>query len=187
MSIDQQVEHCQQGELEYFSEVYEHFAQKIYSFLFHKTFNHALAEDLTSDTFIKALNKIQSFKANKGPFQAWLFTIARNTLIDHYRSHKETQSIEDAWQMPVEEKSTHSTEISLLKEVLQEKMLHLSPEQREILTLRFWQDLSFKEIAQILKKTEGSVKVAASRAVKSLKQYFPALLFLALLLHSRKF
>lgn len=180
MSIDQQVEKCQQGQLEYFTQVYEHFAQKIYSFLYHKTFDQSLTEDLTSDTFMKALDKIHHFKPQKGPFQAWLFTIARNTLIDHYRSHRETQSIEDVWDLPVAETSTHAAEIRLLKESLQEKMSHLTPEQREILTLRFWEDLSFKEIAQILEKTEGSVKVAANRAVKSLKNYFPALVLFTL-------
>lgn len=180
MPIEEHVEKCQQGQLEYFSGVYEYFAQKIYSFLFHKTLNHSLSEDLTSDTFMKALDNIEKFQPQKGPFQAWLFTIARNTLIDYYRSHKETQSIEDAWDVPIKESITHDTEVSLLKEELHDKMVHLNSQQREILTLRFWQDLSFREIAALLGKTEGSVKVAAGRALKILKRHFPIFLLLVL-------
>ncbi len=164
-----------------FAGLYDLYAQKIFGFLFHKTFDRSLAEDLASETFMKALERIQGFDPKKGNFQAWLFAIARNTLIDHFRSRKETASIEDAWELAADDDTARSAELSLLRRSLQEKMLLLNPQQREILMLRFWQDLSFRDIAQILGKSEASVKMAAGRGLRSLRGHARLLSLFALL------
>src|SRR6056297_2278284 len=84
----QAINNCQQGQLDSFNWLYERYIKKIYNFIYYKTMHQETAEDLTSQTFIKALNKINSFDSEQGTFQAWLYKIARNTVIDHYRTQK---------------------------------------------------------------------------------------------------
>lgn len=170
------IEACVAGESDRFGELYDSYAQKIYSFIFHKTLHKETAEDLTSQTFLKALQKLSTFDPQKSQFNTWLFTIARNTVFDFFRSHKNTDDIDDVWDLDSGDDLTQNTDKILEQEKLRERMKALTPEQREILTLHFWQDLSYREIGEILGKTEASVKVASSRAVKKLKGSF--LLFL---------
>ena len=162
---------CQAGHLDAFAELYEAYAQKIFAFLFHKTFDRSLAEDLCSETFLKALDRIESFDGSKGGFQTWLFAIARNTLIDAFRKRRESAPLEDAWDLPSDQDTAAEAEIQLLRQALESHMRRLSPESREILMMRFWQDLSFREIAEILGKSEASVKMSVSRSVKALKKH----------------
>jgi len=90
---------CQQGDLEKFSWLYDKYIKKIYDFIYFKTTHKETAEDLTSQTFFKALEKIKTFNSDKGTFSAWLYQIARNTVIDHYRTMKKTVDIDDVWDM----------------------------------------------------------------------------------------
>lgn len=176
------VKHCQNGNTEYFSDLYEKYVQKIYSFIFHKTLHKETAEDLTSQTFLKALEKIKTFNADKSQFQTWLYTIARNTTYDYFRTHKTETDIDDIWDLDSGDDLIHNADVRIKYEQLQEKMKVLTAEQREILTLRFWQDLSYKEIAQILGKTEASVKMTTLRSVKKIKKDLLLFLLFPLLL-----
>lgn len=169
----------QNGEIDKFSELYELYVQKIYSFIFYKLLDKETAEDLTSETFMKALSHIETYDAKKSAFNTWLFNIARNTVIDHFRIHKNHKDLNDIWELSSLENVESDLDLTLKYEDLQQNLRKLSAKNREILMMRFWQDLSFREIAEILGKSEGSVKMQATRAVKQLKKEFLLLFLLA--------
>ena len=128
--------------------------------------------------FIKAWEKLPQFK--EGSFAAWLYTIARNTVIDHYRREKSTVDIEDCWDLTDGSDFLANVDRGLNLEKVKAAMSELSSQEREILIMRFWQELSFQEIADQLGKKEGAIKMACGRALKSLKTKIPLTLFLLL-------
>lgn len=166
------------GDSQAFALIYDTFIKKIYDFIFYKTMHQQLAEDLTSQTFLKAWKKISQFQ--KGNFSAWLYTIARNIVVDHYRSQKEILAVEDFWDLKADDDVLGEVEERLKIEKLQQGLARLKSSEREILMLRLWQDLPFKEIAVILGKNEGAAKMSFARAMESLKKEMPAELFILL-------
>ena len=166
------------GDSQAFALIYDTFIKKIYDFVFYKTMHQQLAEDLTSQTFLKAWKNIAQFKG--GNFSAWLYTIARNIVVDHYRSQKEILAVEDFWDLKADDDVLGEVEERLKIEKLQQGLARLKSSEREILMLRLWQDLPFKEIAVILGKNEGAAKMSFARAMESLKKEMPAELFILL-------
>ncbi len=161
---------CQKGELEEFGKLYEKYVKKIYDFIYFKTLHKENAEDLTSQIFFKALEKINSFNPEKAKFSTWLYTIANNLLIDHWRGNKETVDIEDVWGLSTNEDIERQVDAKINIENIKKYMDKLSPLQREIIILRVWNDLPYKEIAAILNKSETSVKTAFSRAINDVRE-----------------
>ena len=90
---------CQAGEPEEFTQLYELYLKKIYGFVYFRTHHKETAEDLVSLIFMKALENINSYNFNKGTFSSWLYRIARNTVIDHYRTMKSASNIDDIWDL----------------------------------------------------------------------------------------
>lgn len=159
----------QAGQTENFVVLYDNYLDKIYRFLFFRTNHQETAEDLTSQTFLKALDKIQSFDANKGTFQAWLFRIAHNLLIDHYRSPRKEVDIDNA--VNVSSDSSPEKDVDALFTSLKARQLLATlPEQTQtLIILRVWDELSYTEIANIMDKSEASLKMQFSRAINSLR------------------
>jgi RNA polymerase sigma-70 factor (ECF subfamily) len=161
-----------------FAGLYEQYVEKIYRFIYYKTHHKETAEDLTSTTFLKALDNFESFSGEKGKFSTWLYQIARNTVIDFYRAKKTDVSIEDAWGLSGKENIERDIDTLKKLENVKEYLKKLDPEQREIVLLRVWEGMSHKEIAEIMGKTEGSCKVMFSRTINALRQEMPLGLFL---------
>lgn len=159
----------QSGQTENFVVLYDHYLDKIYRFLFFRTNHQETAEDLTSQTFLKALDKIQSFDASKGTFQAWLFRIAHNLLIDHYRSPRKEVDLDHA--VNVSSDSSPEKDVDQLFTSLKARqILSTLPEQTQtLIILRVWDELSYAEIASIMEKSEASLKMQFSRAISSLR------------------
>lgn len=176
---------CQNGHLEDFDPLYLAHVDAVYRYLHRRTFQREVAEDLTSTVFLKALESIRSFDPKKGVFRAWLYRIARNSLIDFYRSHaRQTVSIENIWDLPSEDIATLAAEKSIDAEKLHEAMKILNADQREIVMLRIWEGLSYAEIAELTGKSEGNAKVIFSRSIADLRTKLPSLLILLLFPHS---
>jgi len=179
---------CKEGKLEYFEELYSQYVKDIYRFVFYRVRNKELAEDITSDVFFKALKAIGSFSEGQS-FRAWIYTIARNTLIDQYRKHKDITSLDNEDTPDVRdesqdvEKQAHHT---LLLEQVQDALKHLSESQRDVVIMRVWDELSYKEIAEITGKTEGNCKMIFSRAVVQMRELVPLSLLLLLLVPTIK-
>ena len=93
--ISSLVERCQRGDLEAFDPLYRHYVKPIYGYVLRRTLQRELAEDITSQTFMKALERLRQYSPSKGPFAAWLYGIAKNAITDHFRSHRPHTDIED--------------------------------------------------------------------------------------------
>ena len=166
------VERGQQGDRDALEELYLIHFDRIYSYLHVSVGNRHDAEDLTTQTFLKMLEKIGSFKWQSSPFSAWLFRIAHNLAMDHFRARRRWQPEEEVPEPPGEEEP--SAELKALQTIGRESMLklidHLSPEQQQVLTLKFVFNLPNAEVAAILDKTEGAIKSLQHRALVSLQK-----------------
>ncbi|HEU5216372.1 MAG TPA: sigma-70 family RNA polymerase sigma factor [Gaiellaceae bacterium] len=162
----------QQGDREALEELYLIHFDRIYSYLHVSVGNRHDAEDLTTQTFLKMLEKIGSFKWQSAPFSAWLFRIAHNLAMDHFRARRRWQPEEEVPEPPGEEEP--SAELVAMRTIGRESMLklidRLSPEQQQVLTLKFVFNLPNAEVATILDKSEGAIKSLQHRALVSLQK-----------------
>lgn len=164
------------GDNNAFAVLYSDNIEKIYNFIYYKTLNKELAEDLSSQVFLKVLKNISHFKSDN--FAAWLYTIARHTVIDYYRSSQEFKNIEDCWDLAAEVNLSDDAHNNFNLEKIKQAMKFLSSSDRELLIMRLWLDLPFKEIALSLNKKESAVKVSFARAMDRLRQKVNPVLFL---------
>lgn len=171
---------AQEGDREAFGELYDAYVKRIYATIYYKTHHKETAEDLTSATFFKALDKIGSLDATR-PFGPWLYSIARNTVVDHYRSRRSTISIEDAWDLPDDSDLLKDADLHYQMREVRKHMRSLTSLQREIITLRLWEGLSYREIGEIMNTSENSAKVTFSRAMQKLRSAMPLPAFLLIL------
>jgi RNA polymerase sigma-70 factor (ECF subfamily) len=175
---------CQAGDLSAFDVLYTTHVEAVYRFLYRRTSVREVAEDLTSITFLKAMQSIGSYDAARGPFIAWLYRIARNALIDHVRSPaSHTATLADDAEIADDADASERAAKAIDRVRLQKAMENLTPIQREIVMLRLWEGLSYKEIAEVVGKSEGNAKVIFSRAVATLRAAV-TLLLLFLFPHS---
>jgi RNA polymerase sigma-70 factor (ECF subfamily) len=162
----------QQGDRDALEELYLIHFDRIYSYLHVSVGNRHDAEDLTTQTFLKMLEKIGSFKWQSAPFSAWLFRIAHNLAMDHFRARRRWQPEEEVPE-PVGD-AEPSAELVAMQTIGRESMLklieRLSPEQQQVLTLKFVFNLPNAEVAAILDKTEGAIKSLQHRALVSLQK-----------------
>ena len=168
LDIESIARKCQQGNLEHFGLLFDAFHQKIYKFVYFRTHHKETAEDITSHIFTKALERITTFNPSKGSFTAWLYQIARNSIIDFYRSRKETENIDDAWDIADNTSLERDVDTRQQLEKVRSYLYTLPAQQRDIVLMRVWDDLSHKEIASILGTSEASVKMTFSRVLAKL-------------------
>ena len=159
----------QAGRTEDFGLLYDKYVRKIYDYIYFKTHHREIAEDLCSKTFIKCLENLKNYQAAKGSFSSWLYRIATNTVIDHYRTQKNHANIEDAWDFDSGEDLLKDVENKDKFAEVEKLLKQLKPEQRDIVMLRIWSGLSYKEIAEISGKSEDNCKMIFSRAIGSLR------------------
>jgi len=154
-------------------ELYDRYEARIYSYIYRRTGNESLAEDLTAQVFLKMLEAIRSDKGWHSSFSGWLYRIAHNAVIDYYRQRDRQQqvSLEDTLTTTA---SDHNpvvmAEVSLDAQRLRTAIGRLTEEQSEVITLRFLEGYSISEVAEMLDKTEGSIKALQYRAVTTLRQ-----------------
>ena len=166
------VDAAKRGDRGALEELYLIHFDRIYSYLHVTVGNRHDAEDLTTQTFLKMLESIGKFRWGSAPFSAWLFRIAHNLAMDHFRSRRRWQPEEEVPEPPGEEEP--SAELAAMQTIGRESMLklieRLSPEQQQVLTLKFVFNLPNAEVAAILDKTEGAIKSLQHRALVSLQK-----------------
>ena len=164
---------AQQGDRSALEDLYLLHFDRIYSYLHMSVGSRHDAEDLTTQTFVKMLEAIGRFQWRSVPFSAWLFRIAHNLAMDHFRASRRWQPEEEIPEAVQGEET--SAEDQALASLGQTSMLslidRLSPEQRQVLTLKFVFRFSNGEVASILEKTEGAVKSLQHRALASLQKH----------------
>jgi RNA polymerase sigma-70 factor (ECF subfamily) len=166
------VERAQAGDRDALEELYLIHFDRIYSYLHMSVGNRADAEDLTTQTFLRMIESIGRFRWQSAPFSAWLFRIAHNLAMDHFRASRRWQPEADVPEPPgsealsAEEEAMHSIGRQSLLELIES----LSHEQQQVLTLKFVFNFSNAEAATILGKTEGAVKSLQHRALVSLQK-----------------
>ncbi|HEY6053937.1 MAG TPA: sigma-70 family RNA polymerase sigma factor [Gaiellaceae bacterium] len=166
------VDRAQKGDRDALEELYLIHFDRIYSYLHVSVGNRHDAEDLTTQTFLKMLESIGRFKWQSAPFSAWLFRIAHNLAMDHFRAARRWQPEEEVPEPPADEST--SAEMGALDSIGRKSMLELiqdlSGEQQQVLTLKFVFNFSNGEVATILGKTEGAIKSLQHRALASLQK-----------------
>jgi RNA polymerase sigma-70 factor (ECF subfamily) len=174
------VERAQAGEAAAFGLLYERYVDTVFRYIYFRVGNRPLAEDLTSDTFLRALKRIGSFTWQGRDLGAWLVTIARNLVADHFKSgrfrlevatadvldaDREERGPEGSPETAVIDKLTNVTLLTAVKQ--------LNPEQQECIVLRFLHGFSVAETANTMGKNEGAIKALQYRAVRALARLLP--------------
>lgn len=174
-------EQFQNGNLEFFTELYNLYIRKIYGFVYFKTHHKQIAEDLTGEIFLKALENFKKFNLEKGRFSSWIYRIARNTIIDYYRTRKFEYNISDAWDLSAKDDINLDAENKEKIDKVRNFLRQMTSEQRDIIILRVWNDLSYREISEIMNKTEANCKMIFSRALGKMQQSGALILLMILL------
>ncbi len=166
------VQEAIQGEASAFGLLYDHYQPMIYRFVILKVGQREEAEDLTHQVFLSAWQNIKNYRNQGFPFSSWLYRIARNQVIDHYRTAKEKIDIEqvDPIFLAVPASMQMGIEQNLEIEKVFKSIKELKPEYQDIIIFRFVEELSLKEVAVLLNKTEGAIKLLQYRAIKKLKE-----------------
>lgn len=161
---------AQDGETEAFGLIYDHFSEKIYRFIYFRVGHKEIAEDVLSDTFVKAWQKINQINSPEA-LSGWLYQIARNNIIDYYRLKKETVALEEVSNTLEDLINTVDTvSASLQQKKILDKLNELTDEQQQVIRYRFFEDLSNEEIAYVMGKSEGAIRVIQHRAIMRLKE-----------------
>jgi RNA polymerase sigma-70 factor, ECF subfamily len=172
-NVRELVERAKRGDRDALEELYLLHFDRIYSYLHMSVGNRHDAEDLTTQTFLKMLEAIGRFEWKSVPFSAWLFRIAHNLAMDFFRAGKRVQPEEEVPEPPGSEEA--SAEFHALHSIGRSSMLDLiadlSPEQRQVLTLKFVFNFANGDVAEILGKTEGAVKSLQHRALATLQKH----------------
>ena len=158
---------ARQGDPEAIAALYRHYADGIYRYLFYRLGDAETAEDLTADVFLKMIEDLPRYEERGLPFGAWLFRIARARLIDHWRH---TAALGDTETGPYVTREVPEDAIDA-SEMIERALRVLTPEQREVITLRFLVGMSLEEVARAMGKTVGAVKALQHRALGTLARY----------------
>ena len=170
------VRRAQDGDAEGFGLLYDRYVDVVFRFLLHRVGDRATAEDFTSETFVRALRRIDSLSFQGRDVGAWLVTIARNIVLDHVKSSRVRLEVSTA-DMRDADQATTGPEDAVLQSMAHGQLLagvqQLSADQRECVTLRFLQGLSVAETAAAMGKKDGAVKALQHRAVRRLAALLP--------------
>jgi RNA polymerase sigma-70 factor (ECF subfamily) len=159
-----------------FTNIYQTYFDDIYRFVYYKVYQTEDAEDLTSLVFQKVYMALDKFDSKKASLKTWIYTIARNTVIDFYRKNYETNNIDEFLNLSSKEDLEEDAKNKIMLENIKSYLEKLNPEQREIVILRVWEDKPFQEIAEIMGKKEGAVKMSFKRSILKIKKAFSTIL-----------
>lgn len=169
--INTLITRAKKGDRNAFGEIYRQYLRRIYRFVYYFLGDSNLAEDLSQDTFIRAWRALPNFREERGTLQAFLFAIARNLVIDYQRKRKATALDDKVLAIRSEENVEGEYVVKEERKKAKAALARLAPDEKEVVLLRFFEELSYKEIAQITKENEGAVRVKVFRILKKLREY----------------
>ena len=170
------VRRAQEGDAEAFGELYDHYVTLVHRYAYHRVGDRATAEDVTSETFVRALRRIDSLSFQGRDVGAWLVTIARNIIRDQVKSSRYRLEVTTA-DMRDADRATDGPEDAVVQHLTNKQLLEcvqqLGSEQQECIVLRFLHGLSVSETAEIMGKKDGAIKALQHRAVRRLAGLLP--------------
>jgi RNA polymerase sigma-70 factor (ECF subfamily) len=152
------------------AEIYDLFSGKIYSYIYHRMGDSAAAEDLTGEVFVRMLEAIRQDRTWTATLQGWLYRIAHNLVVDHFRrqSKRDGPELDERWMAPVN--PTQTFEGLFYSNQLRAAMRHLTEEQQQVIILKFVEDLPNAQVAEIMGKTEGAIKALQHRGLAAMRR-----------------
>ncbi|MDD2402340.1 MAG: sigma-70 family RNA polymerase sigma factor [Clostridia bacterium] len=154
-----------------FVEIYDAHFHKIYKYIYYRTYNQADAEEITSKTFLLALENIENYEYRNIPIAVWLYRIASNAVIDFYRKNKQTLELDKIKNIEASEPSPEAIMLSKSEgEQLICCMSKLPATQQQALVLRYRQNMTCREMSEVMDKTEGSIKQLLHRGLINLRE-----------------
>ena len=166
------IRRAQSGQREAFGILHDRNRQAIFNYIYYRVGDQGTAEDLTAEVFLRMVEKLDRYRDRGKPFIAWLYTIARNLLTDHYRRNGnggEILPLNDRFETG-DASPLADAENQLAAECLQQALRSLTEEQRQVIVGKFIEDRSNAEMARILSKSEGAVKSLQHRALAALRR-----------------
>jgi RNA polymerase sigma-70 factor, ECF subfamily len=155
-----------------FTLLYDNSVDLIYRHIYYKISDQKEAEDLTQEVFIKAWKAISKYRRTEAPFKAWLLTIARNLVFDYYKGKKKVISLDEVnvLEEPSDDNIEQNYEAKENQDNIKKAILKLKGEKQSVVLMHFIDGLSYNEIAKILNKSEGAIRVIQFRALNELKK-----------------
>ncbi len=170
---DELVKRACTGDSDAFGQLYERLVDRVYRYIYFRVTDDATAEDLTSHVFLKAWEHLPRFSAGDSPFIAWLYTIAHNTVIDHYRTKRQTAPLDEIATLAAPDPLPDEQYTSRLDaQVLRQSLQKLTDLQREVVTMKLINGMGTEEIAARLRKSPGAIRALQMRALQSLANIF---------------
>jgi RNA polymerase sigma-70 factor (ECF subfamily) len=159
----------QRGDAEAFALVYDELVKPVYRYIYYRV-EDEIAEDLTEDTFFKVWQNLKKYKKGKHPFSSWVFKIAHNLVVDHYRRNKTTEEIDEGMADPSDNiNPAKQTDIKLTNIRLRKIIRKLPDNYQQVIILKYINEFDNKEIADAIGKSEGAVRTIQFRALEKLK------------------
>ncbi|HTP03328.1 MAG TPA: sigma-70 family RNA polymerase sigma factor [Anaerolineales bacterium] len=163
------VKQAKAGNAEAFGHLYETYLDRIYRYIYFRVTDQQTAEDLISQVFTKAWENLDRYQPSGRPFIAWLYTIAHNTVIDHYRTRKDTVAIENTISLASDAPGPHEqVELHIEADHLRAALQTLTAEQQQVVMLKFIAGMTTDEIAGQLRKSAGAIRALQMRALEAL-------------------
>lgn len=161
---------ARKGEGQAIAALYDRHFQAVYNYIYYRVSDQHTAEDLSSEVFIRMLQKLPEYSDRGRPFLAWLYTIARNLVIDHYRSEGKMEQVNIKEDLEDKKKGSPSqvVQAQMDQECFREALARLPEAQRQMLMHRFINGFSFPDIAELLNKSDRALRSLQHRALRSL-------------------
>lgn len=169
--IEEWVQSAQKGDMEAFSRLYDLLVNPIYRYIAFKVPKEE-AMDLTETVFLRVWEHLQSYKANSGQFSSWVFRIAHNLVVDYYRLHRQHASIDEVVVVDENREADPKkmAENKINQAILKSAIGKLKKKYQQVLLLKYISGLESREIARLMHRTEGSLRILKFRALQSLKK-----------------
>ena len=165
------IERARSGDRDAFAELYDQHIDSVYRYLLYRVREPSDAEDLASEVFTRAFANIHRYRWQGKSFLAWLYTIARNAVTDRRRRDRPTMDLDNAFGLAEEGPTAHDRAVhGEAVDALRGAVKHLTSEQQEVIVLRFVENLSSRQVAQVLGKNEGAIRALQFRALGRLRK-----------------
>lgn len=166
------VQQAKSGDSEAFAQLYDAYVERVYRYILFRVSEDETTEDLVSQVFLKAWQSLDRYKLGSSPFIAWLYTIARNLVIDFYRAKKDFLPLEKARALPSDMQSPdQEVEARFDLEAMRDGLQSLTGDQQQVLILKYIAGLPNENIAKIMNKQEGTIRGLQMRALQTLSKY----------------